>query len=314
MKTREFGRLLTILPLAGMALLSSACSSTPGGATPQAGEPLSRELQVKGADVTLYARVTGDLESGNVLVAIHGGPGMSSDYVTGLEQIAGPDLAVVLYDQRGTGRSTSPSEDASSYAMLEYVRDLEALREHIGAPSMHLLGHSWGGVLAMRYATVHPQRVRSLVLVSSGAPSMAAARAGQENKARRISALQQQGVIPDRLTSLGDILPAYFADPQFEIPAELRNPYYNGTVEQLTWSALGDYDFTAQVARLGHPVLVLWGESDPFGVQMAKTTVAALSNAQVEFVVLEECGHFWHECPDPFFSHVRAFLERHALP
>jgi C-terminal peptidase prc len=273
------------------------------------GKPAVREMEAQVHDATLHVRVAGNPDSGNVLIAIHGGPGMSSDYMINLEQLAGPELAVVTYDQRGVGRSTSPPGDASNYSLLKYVEDLESVRQVVGAESVHLLGHSWGGVVALRYVTVHPQRVRSLVLMGSGAPGAEAMRAAQANKAQRVVALQQQGLIPNRPTSVRDILPAYFSDPRFEMPDELQNLYYNGTVEQLTWSAIGDYDFSAEVARLDHLVLVLWGADDPFGRQMAEATVSALSNAAVEFVVLEKCGHFWHECPAQFYSRVRAFLE-----
>jgi proline iminopeptidase len=255
-----------------------------------------------------------------VLIAIHGGPGMSSDYMIGLEQLAGPDLAVVTYDQRGTGRSTSPPANASSYDLLQYVADLEAVRQAVGAEQVYLFGHSWGGVVAMRYATVHPQRVRAIVLMGSGPPSAEAARAGQVRLARRIARLQEQGIIPQRISALEEILLAYIADPGAGLPDALRDLDYNATVEQLTWAALDDYDFTAEVARLDCPVLMLWGESDPFGLPMAEATRSALSAAgertrsPVEFVLLQGCGHFWHECPDAFFGQVRSFLDRAADP
>ena len=60
----------------------------------------------------------------------------------------------------------------------------------------------------------------------------------------------------------------------------------------------------------GYAVLLLWGEGDPFGVQVAQATQDALVNAEVEFVLLEGCGHFWHECPDQVYSRVRAFLDQ----
>jgi len=63
------------------------------------------------------------------------------------------------------------------------------------------------------------------------------------------------------------------------------------------------------VAVLNLPVLFLWGADDPFGLETAQATRDAFSAAQVEFVVIEECGHLWQECPDDFFSHVRAFLD-----
>ena len=69
------------------------------------------ERYVPTSDGTLYARVAGNLESGNVLIAIHGGPGNSSDYMVSLGQLAGDTLAVVIFDQRGTGRSTDPGSD-----------------------------------------------------------------------------------------------------------------------------------------------------------------------------------------------------------
>lgn len=272
-------------------------------------QPLVRKLQVQATDVTLYVRVVGNPESGNVLIAIHGGPGMSSGYMASLEQLAGDKFAVVTYDQRGTGRSTSPSDDSADYSLLKYIEDLEAVRQAVGADQVHLFGHSWGGVLALRYATIYPQRVRSIVLMGSGPPSMQAWRDAEAYMAQRIAALQQQGIIPAHPTSVGDLLPSYFSDPEFEAPDELKNLYYNPDVQQLTWSALGDFDFTADVARLDHRVLFLWGEDDPFGMPTAQATVTALSVAQVEFVVLDKCGHFWHERPEDFYSRVRAFLD-----
>jgi pimeloyl-ACP methyl ester carboxylesterase len=288
-----------------VCILTVACSAC------RAAKPAVQELEVQADDVTLHARVAGDPGSGDVLIAIHGGPGMSSDYMLSLEQLAGPELAVVTYDQRGTGRSTEPSQ---GYAMLKYVADLDAVREAVGADRVIIMGHSWGGVLALRYATVHPERVRSIALMGSGPPSLSAARAGQLSRAQRIMELQREGIILEAISSVLDILPAYFSDPRFELPEELKNVHYNESVERLTWSALGEYDFTEELGDLAHPVLMVWGEDDPFGLSMAEATRSALSDTDVEFVVLEGCGHFWHECPEAFFSAVRAFLGVPAQP
>ena len=294
-----------------LALLTILLGLTACGEKAMPTKPPSRELRVPADDVTLYVRIAGDPKATNVLIAIHGGPGNSSDYMVSLEQLASTKLAVVTYDQRGTGQSTDSSK---GYAMHNYVADLEAVRQAVGVESVHLLGHSWGGLVALRYAVAHPQRVRSIILMGSGVLTPEAAQAGQANKAERIAALQQQGIIPEPLTSLTDILPAYFSDPNFDMPDELENMHYNPTVEQMTWLALGNYDFAAGVDRLDQPVLVVWGEDDPFGMAYVEATKRALSAATVEIVVLEKCGHYWHECPDEFFSHVRAFLELPPAP
>jgi len=283
-----------------LGLLTGCLLVTPA---PKVGE--THEMDVRTPGATLHVRVAGDPAAERVLVAIHGGPGLASGYMLDLEQLADEDLAVVTYDQRGTGRSTEPSD---GYAMARYIEDLDAVRDAVGADAIHLLGHSWGGLIAQRYAIAHPERVRSIVLMGSGAPSMKAMRAANENKVRRIVELQQQGIIPEPVTSLTDLLPSYYADPHFDAPDELRDLHYNSAVEQQTWAALGDYDFAADVAALTHPVLLLWGDGDPFGAQMVQATRDALVNAEVKYVLLEGCGHFWHECPDQFYPQVRAFL------
>ncbi len=274
----------------------------------------TQEMQVQAKDVTLHVRVAGEPDSGNVLVAINGGPGLSSHYMLNLEQIAGPEFAVVTYDQRGTGRSTAPAPDAANYDLLAYAEDLDAVQKAVGVERVHLLGHSWGGVVAMHYATVYPERVRSLVLVGSGPPTWAATRDAQVRLGRRIQELQREGVIPQDLPDdsgeqMQAILPAYFSDPTFTFsPADGEPPEHNQTVNELTWSAIKGYDLTDEVAKLDHRVLILWGEDDPFDLPMAEATRQALTNAEVEFVVLEKCGHFWHECQDAFYPRVRAFL------
>jgi pimeloyl-ACP methyl ester carboxylesterase len=123
-----------------------------------------------------------------------------------------------------------------------------------------------------------------------------------------------EGSNPESPSALEEILPVFLSDPGFELPAELKNSQYNPTVEQETMAAVGEYDITEEVGRLDHPVLILWGKDNPFGLPTAEATRNALSAARVDFILLESCGHFWQECPDDFFHHVRAFLELPPAP
>jgi pimeloyl-ACP methyl ester carboxylesterase len=296
-----------VLGLLAMAITVAACTVTRESGEPQV--PRVLETEVDAVDVTLHVRTAGPADSAVVLIAIHGGPGMSSDYMTSLERLAGDQLAVVTYDQRGTGRSSSPPPDVAAYTLDKYVADLDAIREVISREKVHLLGHSWGGIVALRYATVHPERVETLILMGSGAPSREALEEGEMHMAQSRARLQDQGIIPRTIETLDDVLPGYFSDPTFPIPEELRYLHYSPTAEKLTREALGQFDFSDQVGQLEHPVLLLYGKDDPFGLAMAEATRAALSHAAVEFVLLEDCGHFWQECPDRFFSHVKQFLD-----
>ncbi len=279
-------------------------------------QPLIRELKVQVDKVSLHVRIAGNLESGIVLIAVNGGPGQSSHYMVSLEQLADKQLAVVTYDQRGTGRSSTPAE---GYSLLNHVADLEAVRDALGAEKIHIMGHSFGGIFTLRYATLHPQRVGSILLMGSGPPTKKASLKGQAKLRQRIIKLMKQGVIPKNLPKkvsklLIAILPAYFSDPGFDIPDELEKTSFSAKANQLTLSAMGDWDFASEVAKIDHRVLMIWGENDPFGLPMAEASISALSTAKVEFVLLKKCGHYWHECLGDFLSNVRAFLKVPPIP
>jgi pimeloyl-ACP methyl ester carboxylesterase len=274
-------------------------------------QPAIKKIQVPTGNVILSVRIAGDPSSGNVLIGINGGPGQSSAYMSSLDRLAGAEFAVVTYDQRGTGQSTEPS---NGYGLTEYAADLEAVRQAVGAKKVHVFGHSWGGIIAMSYAAAYPTNVLSIILMGSGPPTREATQAGQAQLNERITILHEQGIIvrpqPGNTKNLiAAILPAYFSDSKFPIPDELKNTDFNATTYQETLAALGDWDLRIEAAGLTHPVLFLWGEDDPFGLPMAEATKNALSSADVEFAVLKGCGHYWHECANMFFSHVRAFLE-----
>lgn len=102
------------------------------------------------------------------LVAVNGGPGFDHRYLAAAPVWS--ELAkgrkIIFYDQRGTG--DSPAAPAEDLTVDRMVADLDALRRRLKAERIDLLGHSWGGILSMAYATRHPDRVAHLILVGSG--------------------------------------------------------------------------------------------------------------------------------------------------
>lgn len=98
------------------------------------------------------------------LVLLHGGPGMPAYYLEPLEALSS-ERRVVVYDQLGSGRSDIP-DDTSLWTLENFVEDLNLLTNELGLERFHLLGHSWGGMLALAYVAAHPDRVDSLVLAS----------------------------------------------------------------------------------------------------------------------------------------------------
>jgi proline iminopeptidase len=273
-----------------------------------------QELDVMSEDLSLYVRQVGGPAPAEVLIAINGGPGQSSHYMAGLEQLAGPQRAVVTYDQRGTLRSDSPPPSSDNFELVDYTADLEAIREMIGAEEVDLLGHSWGALIAMAYATTYPEHTRSLIFMGGAASDWAATQAGMASFQQRLVELQRSGVISSTLPreqaeQFEAMFPAYLSDPT-SVPKTWQPPAFDATTNRLTWSNIQGYDLTDALGDLKMPVLLLWGEDDPFGREMAEATRDALTGTEVEYLLLKECGHYWHECPGQFYPAVREFLSR----
>jgi proline iminopeptidase len=112
---------------------------------------------------TLYVEEHGSPE-GTPVLCLHGGPGGSlTRTYTGLFDLR--KTRVILYDQRGCGKSTPVGvEGLKQNTTWDLVRDIEVLREHLGIPAWYVVGGSWGTTLALAYAETHPTKVTGLLL------------------------------------------------------------------------------------------------------------------------------------------------------
>ena len=108
-----------------------------------------------------HAETFGDADR-PVVIVIHGGPGADYRYLYALKALADEHL-VVFYDQRGTG--LSPRVPAEQITVQVFIDDLDAFVSAFGkGRPVHLVGHSWGAMLASAYAGAHPHKVAKLVL------------------------------------------------------------------------------------------------------------------------------------------------------
>lgn len=119
-----------------------------------------------------WYRVTGDLDSvRRPLVVLHGGPGATHEYLLNIAEIAAQGRAVVHYDQLGNGRSTHlPGWGAEFWTVELFLAELDAVLHGLGINERyHLLGQSWGGMLAAEHAVRQPSGLGALVLANSPA-------------------------------------------------------------------------------------------------------------------------------------------------
>ena len=117
-------------------------------------------IEVKG--FKLFYRSFGEPEKGNIL-CLHGGPGMTHDYMLPMADLADRGYRVVFYDQLGCGRSELPAD--KSLVPERYVEEVETFRRLMKLGRTHVIGSSWGGMLAIAYALKYQRNMRSMVTV-----------------------------------------------------------------------------------------------------------------------------------------------------
>lgn len=242
-------------------------------------------------------------------IVLHGGPAAGHGYMLPYAHLA-RDRPTVLYDQGGCGRSDAPGP-RSRYTIGSYVAELEALRAHLGFERVHLIGHSWGGLLAPAYAARYPHRVAGLVLAGSARRWSDFQRAAEHwlaqlgpaavATARRAAATGRfddpayQALI-GRYYQLHlcrlDPWPTILTDAAAALGANPLYPYLNGPTEFQFTGAFASLDVTAALRTVRVPALVTCGEYDEGPPSVARDIAAHLGHARVQpFAGLSHMSH-----------------------
>lgn len=293
--------------------------------------PEVRESALVGEGVRLYVREVG---AGPALVVLHGGPDFDHEYLLPEMDRLAAWFRVVYYDQRGRGRSVLGAPPGR-VTMATEVEDLERVRGWLELASVAVLGHSWGGLLAMEYALAHPDRVSRLVLMNTAPASHADAGAVRAELARRRSAEQTARMAALRSSAAfaaGDLaseveyyriqygttlrdtelldrvvgrLRTAFTPDSVLVAREIEERLYDDT-----W-ARPDYDLIPALGRLDVPTLAVHGDDDFVPVDVVRRIVDALPNGRL--AELSGCGHFSYlEHPDEVAAVVATFLTEPA--
>ncbi len=119
-------------------------------------------------DLIFDARLCGP-EGGGVVVLLHGWPEFSSWWQDRLETLGAAGYRAVAFDQRGYSGGGRPL-DVAEYCPDRLVDDVFGIADAVGAQSLHMVAHDWGGMVAWALATSHPQRLKSLTVLSTPHP------------------------------------------------------------------------------------------------------------------------------------------------
>ena len=279
---------------------------------------------------TWYRSIGAEHEDGRLpLLCLHGGPGANWLHLKPYEAFA-RDRQVVFYDQLGGGNSaiTEP-HDASIWTPELFLDEVDAVREALGLERMHLLGHSWGGMLAMQYAIGQPEGLVSLVVESS--PASVPLWLEEIQRLRSELPAEVEATLREHEEAGTTDDPAYQeaemvfyrrhlcrTDPWPEWLVECfrvldANPevYHsmNGPSEFHVVGTLKDWDIRDRVGDITVPTLLFCGRYDEVTPTTVEDTHRRISGS--EFVVLEESSHMAQaEEPERTYELVRGFLER----
>jgi proline-specific peptidase len=257
-----------------------------------------------------WFQIVGDLSASGAklpLLVLHGGPGVPHDYLEDLAMLAETGRPAVFYDQLGCGKSDHP-DDPALWVMETFVDEIGTVRDALGLDRVHLLGHSWGGWLALEYALGQPSGLESLVLAST-CPSLPAFAAETRRLKESLPADVQNTIDEHEAAGTTDheayseAAMAYYTqwicrlEPPWPDHAmrSLNNMSQDiyATMQGPEWNVTGnlkDWDVTERLGELSLPVLITSGRHDEMTEKLVNPLAAGIRAAQ--WVVFENSAHF----------------------
>jgi L-proline amide hydrolase len=285
------------------------------------------KISFKGYE-TWYRIYGEDNEPGKLpLLCLHGGPGAAHDYLESLAALAGTGRRVIFYDQLGCNRSAIPESRPDMWTVDLYLEEVNAVRAALGLEHVHVLGQSWGGMLAMEYALTQPAGLESLIVASS--PASMIQWVQEANRLR-------EDLPPDVQAALLSHEDAgSFDDPEYEAAMQVfydrhvcrivPNPGYvtrsfasikvnpevyytmNGPSEFHVIGTLKEWDIIERLGEIRVPTMVTSGRFDEATPLIAGTVHEGISGSRWE--IFEASSHMPHaEEPERYMAVLDGFL------
>lgn len=275
----------------------------------------------------VWFRIIGAGKPGIPLLALHGGPGGTSDPFELLAPLA-DERPLVLYDQLGSGRSDVPA-DNSLYRVERYVEELAQVRAALGLRRVHLLGHSWGSMLAVDYLLTKPEGIASLVLAG---PCLSAKRWVEDQNAFLAQMPAEVRATVARHEAAGTTTsPEYLAavDAYYrrhllrmdEWPQVMKRGRFGDAVYQYMWGpseftctgTLRSYERADRLGEIRVPTLYTCGEFDE--ATPGATAYYQGKTPGAKLKVFAGASHMTYvEQPDAYCAVLREFLRGIEAP
>ena len=285
--------------------------------------------QTEDVAIGQYRVVTYSFGSGeDVVLLLNGGPGLPCDYLREAHSVlADHGFRVVTFDQLGTGKSDRPT-DPSLWDIARYVLEVETVRSTLDLGKVHLLGHSWGGWLAIEYALTHGDRLKTLLLEdtvadmphSIGELNRLRGALGSETVAMMLRHEADGTIDHPEYQAAITILNYRHVCRLSDWPAPVKrslddwnmDPYVTmqGPNEFLYTGNLKDWNRVPDLHRIAVPVFITTGQHDELTPACAARMKQHLPNAELK--VFPSSSHMpFYEEPQAYYPALLDFLRRH---
>lgn len=232
--------------------------------------------------------------AGAPLICLHGGMGIDGSYLdcAALRRLANEGIRVIVPDQRGHGRSGRTGE--ATYTHATWVEDVGQLADRLGLDRFALMGHSYGGFIALEFALRHGHRLGHLVLVGSSAGPV---------DSSRFAVVADDRELRDALRRRW---PSLFAAEEKHWPVFERLRFSAAAYNAAFRRELPRYDLTDWLGELRVRTLLISGSRDGYAQDM-KRMLSRIPGARLE--IIEEAGHMpFLEAPERFTRMLAGFL------
>lgn len=253
-----------------------------------------------------------------------GGPGASSNLMMPIIEELKNEYRFILIDQRATGKSHLENIDSTTITLDKYIEDINNVRKSLHIKEWVVLGHSWGGGLAMAVATKYPETVSNLILVGSFGIDLNFMKYSFDNLKYSKEDLDNYKYWGDSTRMKNN--PKLASYERYRIVAKPR-VYNKSTVNKIMQKYVFEpnqtkvidlminnlktikYDLKPQLKKFYRPSLIIQGRQGWLGGWTAFTIQQTIPNCKIEFI--EKCGHYpYHEQPEAFFKVLRKYLEQ----
>lgn len=285
-------------------------------------QPIDKEGRAEIEGTEIYYHMIGQ---GEPMMILHGGPLLDQSYLYPQMKRLAANHLLIFADQRVSGRS-SADVDPETMTIDQLIKDIEALRVKLKLGRMHLFGHSWGGMLAVRYAMRYPENLRSLILADPMPPTTELWRQeekGINERITRADTLERRRIMRseefrnrsvravEKLMKLSFKIQFYDSTLLDSLQLGLPDDYFKRSeIFRHVGPELANFNLVDSLHRITTPTLIMYGDDEPGAKLSGPVYAHAIPGSTLQ--IIGHSGHFpFIENPEDFFSQVGAFTSAH---